>query len=112
MAGAGKQMQRNVKMKKVRRVEMVKDIMAWVDCADRSAAFLGSSAIEAKNIAEAVRPLEFLSNQVQTISLTRYKNANILINQGIWPCFCMFTEFASARRKMVGDRQGREQNTA
>jgi hypothetical protein len=59
----------NIAVKKLRKVEMVNDMISFVDTPD--AVMLGRSAIEAKGIVEAVRPLTFLAHDEQTISLRR-----------------------------------------
>ena len=56
-------------LKKVRKVELVNDIIAWVDHPDKT--LIGHSAIEAKGILLSVRPLSFLAQSEPTISLSR-----------------------------------------
>ncbi len=62
-------------LKKVRKVEMVNDIIAWVDHPDKT--LLGHSAIEAKGILQSVRPLSFLAQSEPTISLRRFQGFQI-----------------------------------
>ena len=59
----------DIALKKVRKVEMMNDIIAWVDHPDK--ALLGHSAIEAKGILLSIRPFTFLAQSEPTISLSR-----------------------------------------